>query len=291
MKRYVPIVFAPLAVALSSPVVAQDTAPPADSAAHDVTELPETPSAPVLYPGMTGPLGFNPNPTKLNAGPLGDVYVTGVVSGLAQWQDSVFPGDHKTQADLSNGQVFVQKTDGPLQFFVQAGVYSLPDLGLPYLKATTATKTFFGAVPQAFVKLAPTGNFSIAVDDRAATPFGVDQAGAAEDGQMGGHGILRHVELAGDFARGEAIGFVAHQQPEHIEARALRQRPQGRNSRLVIHISSIADISDLASREPSTTATSTATRGAWPGPTASSSRLDEPFCERALQNLVLCYSR
>lgn len=161
MKRSVPILFAALAVALSPPVLAQDTAPPEDSAAHDVTELPETPSAPVLYPGMTGPLGFNPNPTKLNAGPLGDVYVTGVVSGLAQWQDSVFPGDHKTQADLSNGQVFIQKADGPFQFFVQAGAYSLPDIGLPYLKATTATKTFFGAVPQAFVKLAPTDNFSI----------------------------------------------------------------------------------------------------------------------------------
>ncbi len=162
MKICIPSLVATLAVALSPPVLAQDTAPPEDSAAHDVTELPETPSAaPALYPGMTGPLGFHPDPTKLNAGPLGDVYVTGIVSGIAQWQDSIFPGDRKTQADLSNGQVFIQKADGPLQFFVQAGVYSLPDLGLPYLEATTATKAFFGAIPQAFIKVAPTKNFSI----------------------------------------------------------------------------------------------------------------------------------
>ncbi len=125
--------------------------------------LTATPSwaDPVPYPGMTGPLSANPNPTTLDAGPLGEVKVTGVVSGVAQYQDSVFPGDRKTLADLSNGQVFIQKTDGPVQFFVQAGAYSLPDLGLPYLKATTATQSFYGAIPQAFIKIAPTSNFSV----------------------------------------------------------------------------------------------------------------------------------
>jgi hypothetical protein len=96
-----------------------------------------------------------------NAGPLGNVYVTGVMSGIAQWQDAIFPGDREFQWDLSNGQVFVQKTDGLVQFFVQAGGYSLPDLGLPYFRAGTMTDATFGVVPQAFLKIAPADNFSI----------------------------------------------------------------------------------------------------------------------------------
>lgn len=118
---------------------------------------------PVPVPAMSGPLSANPNPTKFDAGPLGKIYVTGALTGLAQWQDNVFPGDQKTLADISNGQVFVQKTDGVLQFFVQAGIYSLPDLGLPYVKATDTVKNLYGAVPQAFVKIAPNSDFNIMV--------------------------------------------------------------------------------------------------------------------------------
>ena len=116
---------------------------------------------PVPYPAMSGPLSANPNPTKLDAGPLGNIYATGAATGYAQWQDNTVPGDHRTFADISNGQVFVQKTDGVLQFFVEAGIYSLPDLGAPYIKSTDATKNLFGPLPQAFIKIAPTSDFSI----------------------------------------------------------------------------------------------------------------------------------
>ena len=116
---------------------------------------------PVPYPAMSGPLNANANPTKFDAGPLGKIYVTGALTGLAQYQDHAVPGDDKTLADISNGQVFVQKTDGPLQFFIQAGLYSLPDLGFPYVKATDTTKNLYGVVPQAFVKIAPNSDFSI----------------------------------------------------------------------------------------------------------------------------------
>src|SRR5207302_5472609 len=81
----------------------------------------------------------------------------------AQWQDSVFPGDHKTEVDLTNGQVFIQKTDGPIQFFVQAGAYSIPDLGLSYIKAKDMTGGLFGVLPQAFVKIVPSSDFSVMV--------------------------------------------------------------------------------------------------------------------------------
>ena len=116
---------------------------------------------PVAFPSMSGPLNANPNPTKLDAGPLGKLYVTGALTGIAQWQDHIFPGDDKTLADITNGQAVVQKTDGIFQFAIQAGVYSLPDLGAPYVKAASATRNLYGAVPQAYVKIAPTSEFSI----------------------------------------------------------------------------------------------------------------------------------
>ena len=78
-------------------------------------------------------------------------------------------------------------------------------------------------------------------------PFGADQAGASEDTQVRGHGVLRHVELAGYLSGGKAVRFLAHQQPEYFEARSLRQRAQGGDSRVVFHISSIADMTSSAS--------------------------------------------
>ena len=130
-----------------------------------LTLLTAAPAAadPVPYLSMTGPLSANPNPTKLDAGPLGKVYVTGALTGLALYQNHIFPGDAKTLSDISNGQVFVQKTDGVFQFFVQAGVYSLPDLGLPYVKAIDTTKNLYSVVPQAFIKIAPNSDFNIMV--------------------------------------------------------------------------------------------------------------------------------
>ncbi len=131
-------------------------------ATADAQEAPAAPMPmPLSMPAMTGPLAANPHPMKWDAGPLGDIYVTGVVSGLLQWQDAIFPGDRDFHWDLSNGQVFVQKNEGLVQFYVQAGGYSLPDLGLPYFRAGTMTNATFGVVPQAFLKIAPTASFSV----------------------------------------------------------------------------------------------------------------------------------
>lgn len=116
---------------------------------------------PMTTPGMTGPLSANANPTSFDAGPLGEVYITGAVSGLGFLQDHAVPGDDESVVDMSNGQVFIQKTDGPIQFFVQAGGYSLPSLGAGYLKAADAVKNTYGVLPQAFIKFVPNANFSI----------------------------------------------------------------------------------------------------------------------------------
>lgn len=110
---------------------------------------------------MSGPLAANPNPISLDAGPLGPVYVDGVLSGLAFWQNNHVPGDQEWRADLSNGQVFVQKTSGWFQFYVQAGAYSVPSLGTAYLTTGDTISDTFGAVPVAYLKLAPSDSFSV----------------------------------------------------------------------------------------------------------------------------------
>ena len=90
---------------------------------------------PMSMPAMSGPLTANPDPFQFDVGPLGNVHVTGAVSGLALRQDNSVPGDGKSNFDVSNAQVFVQKTDGLFQFFVQVGDYSIPSLGAAYIRS------------------------------------------------------------------------------------------------------------------------------------------------------------
>ncbi len=117
-------------------------------------------------PSMTAPLAANPNPISFDSG-FGNIYIGGVASGLAMFQTNhtqgtaFFTPDHATQFDFTNGQVFIQKTDGLVQFYVQAGEYSLPTLGEPYVRASSNTSDTFGVVPVAYLKLVPADNFSI----------------------------------------------------------------------------------------------------------------------------------
>ena len=123
-------------------------------------EKPEAAAA-LTTPPLTGPLTANPNPISFDAGPLGPVYLSGVVTGLGLWQNNTFPGDQHSLASLTNGQFIFQKTDGFLQYYVQAGAYSLPSIGTPFINTPKATGDFFSALPVANLKLAPTDNFSI----------------------------------------------------------------------------------------------------------------------------------
>jgi hypothetical protein len=110
---------------------------------------------------MTGPLVADPNPFSFDAGPLGTVYISGIASGLAFWQDNPDPRDRSWRADLSNGQIFVQKTDGWLQFFADVGSYSQPALGTPYVSSGDAVENSYGLLPEAYLKIAPTATFNI----------------------------------------------------------------------------------------------------------------------------------
>ena len=153
-------------LALAGAAIADDAAPVAAAEAAPAAATPPPAPTALGTPGMTGPLAANTMPTKFDAGPLGTVYVTGVASGIYQYQNNVVtfvPRDLDSRVDLSNGQVFVQKTDGFVQFYAQAGAYSIPDIGVPYIASGVATNAFYGPFSQAFIKLVPNDKWSLEV--------------------------------------------------------------------------------------------------------------------------------
>jgi hypothetical protein len=113
-------------------------------------------------PSMSATLAANVKPLKVDAGPLGSVYVTGVLSVMGQYESNFnLPDEHRWMADLTSGQVEVQKVDGPIQFYAEAGAYSFPAVGAAYLRAGHTTDATFGGLPVWFVKYAPNDSFSV----------------------------------------------------------------------------------------------------------------------------------
>lgn len=173
---------AAVAPATESPAVVPAAAPPSAETTNVTPPAPAEVAAaapapsPMPWPGMTIGLAANPHPATFSARPLGDITVDGVLSGFAMTQSHAsydFFGrvNRHNYADISNAQLIINKSNGVFQFYVQAGAYSLPSLGTAYLKAVTgtgsgtrgATEGFFGPVPQGFIKIVPSSQFSIAV--------------------------------------------------------------------------------------------------------------------------------
>src|SRR5947209_19771834 len=134
------------------------------SACACFAQQPAPPQAPqpLPTPAITGPLQTAP-PISFDAGPFGKLDVTGIVSGIGVWQGNPVPGDESTRAALSNGQVFIQKTEGWWQFYVQAGAYTIPALGTPVFSTADTVSDFYGPVPVGFLKLVLANNLSILI--------------------------------------------------------------------------------------------------------------------------------
>src|ERR1700751_2825914 len=85
----------------------------ADEAATPPTNEQQTmeqvvaPASPLMWPSITGPLVIPQPSPKYTLGPLGDIYVDGIGSGIVQWQNNRFPSNRAWQPDLSNGQLFI----------------------------------------------------------------------------------------------------------------------------------------------------------------------------------------
>lgn len=118
--------------------------------------------APLPTPSMTGPLQ-PAAPILFNAGPLGTLSLNGVLSGMGLAQSNAMSGDQSAQAELSNAQIFLQKTSGWAQFYVQAGAYNIPVLGAAVLSTQNTVGNLYGPVPVAYLKLVPGKNTSLLI--------------------------------------------------------------------------------------------------------------------------------
>src|SRR5581483_11111027 len=103
-------------------------------------------ATPLGTPSLSGPLQAAP-PITFEGGPLGKLNLNGIVSGIGVWQGNHIPGDNPTQAAISNGQIFIQKTTDWWQFYVQAGAYNILALATPFLSTDKAISNLYGPVP------------------------------------------------------------------------------------------------------------------------------------------------
>jgi hypothetical protein len=107
---------------------------------------------------MSGPLQ-TPPPHEFEGGNLA---VNGVLSGMGWTEGNHVAGDDPTHFDVSNAQIFVQKTTGWWQFYLQGGVYNIPAIGVPFLSTVDTVKNVFGPLPQGYAKFVK-GNFNIEI--------------------------------------------------------------------------------------------------------------------------------
>ena len=158
------ITFVLMAV-LSLPALGQQQAPAGDASApaQAPAAAPSTPQ-PLPNPSMTAPLSTASPPHTFNAGPFGTVAITGILSGMGLSQSNWVPGDKQTRWDLSNGQIFLQKTSGWFQFYLQAGAYNIPALGFPTISTVNTITGLYGPLPTAYLKLVK-GNFNVEVGE------------------------------------------------------------------------------------------------------------------------------
>jgi len=151
------------------------------------------PAVPLAMPATAGPLS-TAAPTTIDAGPFGELEVTGILSGFGYAQNNASPGDRAARGDVSNGQVFVQKTSGVVQYFLQAGAYNIPALGTPGISTRNTISDYFGPLPQAYLKLAPKGNFSLLIG-KLPTLIGAEYTFTFENLNIG-RGLLWNQENA-----------------------------------------------------------------------------------------------
>jgi hypothetical protein len=158
-----------MVVVLSLPALGQQQAPaqaPAGDASAPAAAPAAAPSAPAPLPNpsMTAPLSTAAPPHTFSAGPFGTVAITGILSGMGLTQSNWVPGDKQTRWDLSNGQIFLQKTSGWFQFYLQAGAYDIPALGAATVSTVNTITGLYGPLPTAYLKLVK-GNFNVEIGE------------------------------------------------------------------------------------------------------------------------------
>jgi hypothetical protein len=147
---------AALSLAAAGAARADDTPPAAAAAA------PAGPTA-LSTPAMSASLSSNADPLNMDWGPLGKIYLSGQVSAFGMSQTAAPAASQKRKGDISNLQLEIQKTDGVVQFYVQAGEYNFPSLGTPVATTNRLTEDTYKYVPVAYLKLQPTAEWSVLI--------------------------------------------------------------------------------------------------------------------------------
>jgi hypothetical protein len=130
--------------------------------------VPASCKAEITFPAYGGFIKQNPNPACLTIGGFGDIYVGGAVTGYFYTQPNQYtfspaplPSDRAGRVDVSNLMGFIQKADGPFQFYAAFGAYSIPGLGLPIYGTFDQTDLLYSPVPIAYGKYVINDNWSI----------------------------------------------------------------------------------------------------------------------------------
>ena len=120
-------------------------------------------AGPVLGFSMGDTLALNEDPLHLDSGVVGNWSIQGVATGLTFRQTNPVSTNASDYSGFSNAQAIVQKTDGHVRLFAQTGIYTIPTLGVPFMRAQPTTEGSFGYVPHAYVSLVPNNNWSLAI--------------------------------------------------------------------------------------------------------------------------------
>ncbi len=133
-----------------------------------VVAVPESCKTAITLPALSVTIKQNPDPACLTIPGFGDLYFGGALTGYAYTQSNPFPfspaplpNDRVSRVDFTNLQGFVQKADGPFQFFVQGGAYAIPALGFVNYGSIDQTNLLFGPLPVAFGKIVFNDSWSI----------------------------------------------------------------------------------------------------------------------------------
>ncbi|MCK2055150.1 outer membrane beta-barrel protein [Methylobacterium sp. 37f] len=130
--------------------------------------IPASCKAEITFPAYGGIIKQNPNPACLTIGGFGDIYVGGAVTGYFYTQPNQYtfspaplPSDRAGRVDVSNLMGFIQKADGPFQFYAAFGAYSIPGLGLPIYGTFDQTDLLYSPAPIVFGKYVINDNWSV----------------------------------------------------------------------------------------------------------------------------------
>ena len=157
-----PTASSPADVNTESAAAPEDQSSPAPATPAQ-TAAPAAAPAPLPTPSMSGPLA-TAIPHEIPAGPFGKIEVTGILSGIGLFGNNpqTYLSDTEGHVDLSNAQIFIQKTSGWFQFYLQGGAYNLPVVGVPFLKTIDTVKNVYGPFPVGYAKLVK-GNFNVEI--------------------------------------------------------------------------------------------------------------------------------